>query len=54
MPCTVNCTCKVCGRVRLHVSKTPRRSKKPRPVDHAALAVQDALRAMAAPAKGER
>lgn len=49
MPCRLNCTCKVCGRVRLHVTKTPRRSKKPRPVDHVALELDEVMRAMAAP-----
>jgi hypothetical protein len=51
MPCRLNCTCKVCGRVRLHVTKTPRRSKKAPAVDSAALALAEAVRAMAAPAK---
>lgn len=32
MTCRVNCTCRVCGRVRLHVTKRVRQ-QKPKPVD---------------------
>lgn len=44
--CQRNCVCERCGGVRMHITKTVRRSKKPRRVDHAALALSDALRAM--------
>lgn len=45
MACRLNCTCKVCGRVRLHVTKTPRRAK-PKPQDPATAALAEAMRNM--------
>jgi len=51
MFCRVNCQCTTCGRVRLHLSKRPRKSAKPAPVDEAALALQQAVGTMARAAK---
>lgn len=48
MTCRLNCTRKVCGRVRLHVTKTPRRAK-PRPIEPATAALDDAMRALTLP-----
>lgn len=48
MPCRLNCTCKVCGRVRLHVTKAPRRAK-PKPVDPATAALLAAMRNITEP-----
>jgi hypothetical protein len=45
LTCRVNCTCKVCGRVRLHVTKRVRLAR-PKPVDPAAVALQAAMAAM--------
>jgi len=45
MTCRINCTCKVCGRVRLHVTKTKRQAKR-KPVPPATLALMDAMRAV--------
>lgn len=51
MVCRLNCTCKICGRVRLHVSKTVRKSSKPRG-DAGALELQMAITQMARPTAG--
>lgn len=32
MTCRVNCTCKVCGRVHLHITKRVRKAT-PKPID---------------------
>lgn len=53
MTCRVDCTCKVCGRVHLHVTETTRKTKKPRPVDKAALALQETMRALALVGRAE-
>jgi hypothetical protein len=48
LQCRLNCTCRVCGRVRLHCRKRVRRSAKPQPVDEAAARLEAALAAIAA------
>lgn len=45
MACRINCTCKVCGRVRLHVSKRVRKAK-PKPADPAQAVLAAAMAAM--------
>jgi hypothetical protein len=44
--CRLNCTCRICGRVRLHVTKSVRRAK-PKPVDPATVALAEAMRRLA-------
>lgn len=48
MSCRINCKCKICGCVRLHVSKTKRQAKR-KPVEPATLALMDAMRAVTKP-----
>lgn len=45
MTCRLNCTCKVCGRVRLHVTKRKRQAKA-KPIDPSTAALNAAMRAL--------